>query len=166
MIFFRMVTPEQMTSRDDVFLHELEPFMKASIEFLVQICNSSEPFKVPTFDSFRVPLSNEDIDVLDMEKSVTISNTELKCQIHFDLCIFYLYSKKYTLARENVIQSRDCLAKLKEEYKSDGPFHFCSVKEEDLNGYLIACGVVKSDMDLYVQLNNSIRQNFSVNTYC
>lgn len=87
------------------------------------------------------------------DSMLPISATELRTQIHFDLCTFYLHSKKYDSAREQALLCRGSLQKLRLEYErnpstepiverssSVPAFRFCTVDEADLLGCLRACG--------------------------
>lgn len=159
-----------------MFLSSLEPFTQTSIDFLAQICNDDEPFIQLTYDSF-VPLSaNATPDgAQDFDKAVEISKVELRAQIAFDLCCFYLYDKKYELAREKVLECRDNLALLKMEYEEkratsdvesssqDAPFLFCTFSEDELQGNLMACGVDETaNIGLLHRMNDSMIQDYKV----
>lgn len=174
-----MATQEQANSfRDEMFLTSLEPFTQTSIDFLNQIYNEDEPFIQLTFDSFVALSANAPPDgAQDFDKAVVISKVELRAQIAFDLCRFYLYDKKYELAREKVLECRDNLALLKKEYEEkratgdaaespthDAPFLFCSFSEEELQGYLMACGVDETaNIGLLHRMNDSMIQDYKVN---
>lgn len=141
-------TPETPNGNsDDKFLAGLEPFTATSIEFLNGIIADSEPFRMLTYDSF-VPLEetsfakNEPFNGQKFDKFVIISKTELKTQIYFDLCTYYIFVKKYDLAKEMAQLCKTNLEKLKVECKGKmSENRFCTVTDDDLRGYLQACGI-------------------------
>lgn len=135
------------------------------------MCDDNEPFTHLTYDSFTA-LSSTATDTdrkQNFNSIVIISKTELIAQISFDLTCYYLYAKKYELAREKVIECRDKLALLKCEYDEknangenigDG-FLFCSFSEDELQGCLMACGVDENaDIGLLHRMNESIINNY------
>lgn len=154
---------------DDKFFAGIEPFTPTSIEFLNQIIADSEPFRMLTFDSF-VPLEESTANKPDahngqkFDNTVIISKTELKAQIYYDLCAYNIFIKKYQVGREMIILCRDNLKKLKEEYAGRmSELRFCTVTENDLNGYLAACGIFDQEpSSLFQRFNESIL-NKSVN---
>lgn len=170
-----MATQEQASSfRDEIFHSSLEPYTQSSIDFLKQICQDEEPFTHLTYDSFVALNSNTVPEQLtqNFSDSIVISKAELRAQVAFDLCRYYLYDKKYDLAREKALECRDNLAILKKEYdqKADTQktdkyeFLFCSFAEDELQGYLLACGVDETaNHGLLNRMNESIYQNYKVN---
>lgn len=176
----RLATQEQANSfRDEMFLSSLEPFTQTSIDFLTQICNDDEPFIQLTYESFVALSANASPDgAQDFDKAVVISKVELRAQIAFDLCCFYLYDKKYESAREKALECRDNLALLKAEYAEkrtadggaestapDVPFLFCSFTEDELQGNLMACGVDETaNIGLLHRMNDSMIQDYKVRT--
>lgn len=155
--------PNNCSNPDDKFFAGIEPFTPTSIEFLNQIIADPEPFRMLTFDSF-VPLEEKSASSTDgqngqrFEKSIIISKTELKAQIYYDLCAYNIFIKKYDVGKEMIILCRDNLKKLKQEY--DGrlsEIRFCTVSEEELNGYLSACGIFEQEsVSLFQRFNESI----------
>lgn len=161
-----------------MFLSSLEPFTQTSIDFLTQICNDDEPFIQLTYESFVALSANAPPDgAQDFDKAVVISKVERRAQIAFDLCRFYLYDRKYELAREKALECRDNLALLKKEYEEkratsgadstaqdDAPFLFCTFTEEELQGNLMACGVDETaNIGLLHRMNDSMNQDYKVN---
>lgn len=164
-----------------MFLSSLEPFTQTSIDFLTQIYTDTEPFIQLTYDSFIALGPNAPPDgTQDFDKAVVISKVELRAQIAFDLCRFYLYDKKYELAREKALECRDNLALLKKEYEEkragndaelmvldtsqESPFLFCTFTEEELQGNLMACGVDETaNIGLLHRMNDSMIQDYKVN---
>jgi integrator complex subunit 8 len=160
-------TPEQTNGysiQDDLFIASLEPCTPTSIEFLNQIISDPEPFKMLKFDSF-IPLDSKCENMSQkFENEATISKTELKTQIHFDLLQYYMFVKKYDLAKVNVVLCRDYLTKLKDEYagKSMPNFEFCNIDEDELRGYLLACGVFDETPNLMMKMHRSMQNNYKV----
>jgi integrator complex subunit 8 len=150
--------PNICSNPDDKFFAGIEPFTPTSIEFLNQIIADPEPFRMLTFDSF-VPLEESSPNnSQNFEKSIIISKTELKAQIYYDLCAYNIFIKKYDVGKEMIILCRDNLAKLKKEYAGRlSEIRFCTVTEEELNGYLMACGIFeKEPSTLFQRFNESI----------
>lgn len=159
-----------------MFLSSLEPFTQTSIDFLTQICNDDEPFIQLTYESFVALSANAPPDgAQDFDKAVVISKVELRAQIAFDLCRFYLYDKKYELARAKALECRDNLALLIKEYEDKrtandtesmepgAPFLFCTFTEEELQGNLMACGVDETaNIGLLHRMNDSMIQDYKV----
>lgn len=167
-----MTNQEQANSfRDEMFLSSLEPFTQTSIDFLNQICLDDEPFIHLIYGSFVALSPNSMSDRLeqDFENSIVISKAELRAQIAYDLCEFYLYDKKYDLAKQKAIECRDNLTALKREYaekdiecnKDDGRFLFCTFTDEELHGHLMACGISESESaGLLYRMNDSIMNKY------
>lgn len=151
------------SNADEKFFAGIEPFTPTSIEFLHQVMNDSEPFKMLTYDSF-IPLEERSAKVYrgqKFEKSVVISKTELKAQIYYDLCAYHVFIKKYDVAREMIKLCRDNLSKLKKEFAGRlNEIHFCTVTDEELEGYLLACGVCETTpVSLLERFNRSLLNN-------
>lgn len=155
--------PNNCSNPDEKFFAGIEPFTPTSIEFLNQIIADSEPFRMLTFDSF-VPLEVSSsgkplvYNGQKFDNSVIISKTELKAQIYYDLCAYNIFIKKYQGAREMIVLCRDNLKKLKQEYAGRmSELRFCTVKDEELNGYLAACGIFdQQPTSLLQRFNESI----------
>lgn len=155
-----------------MFLSSLEPFTQTSIDFLNQICQDDEPFIHLTYGSFVALSPNSTSDKLDQDfdNSMVISKAELRAQIAYDLCEFYLYDKKYELAKQKSIECRDNLATLKMEYaekkidlnNDGGQFLFCTFSEDELIGRLMACGIFGTEKDgLLYRMNDSIMRKYA-----
>lgn len=159
----RVATQEQANSfRDEMFVASLEPFTQTSLDFLQRLFdNDDDIFVSLTFDSFVALHSNSDSIRQNFDVALHISRTELKTQIHFDLCIFYLHVKKYDLARDNAIACRNNLADLKREYANGNKgteFVFCTLNEAELHGCLLACGVADEPAGLLHRMTVSCLQ--------
>lgn len=140
------------------FAPDINP--QASIEYLQELCKSNEAFHVFSYETF-IPLHpNDDMYVpQNFEAMLQISLAELRTQIYFDLVNFYLYTKQYLLAREAVSECRRYLNLMKNEYemigKSTKQFVFCHVNEDELEGYLLACGLSAQSQTLAERFNLS-----------
>lgn len=154
-------TPYSM--RDDSFINSLEPFTNISIDFLNQVLVDPEPFRILTYDSFVALDAHVDGVQQRFDTAVVISKIELKAQIHYDLCLLYLYVQKYELAKQNILLSKDNFEQLKQEYskKPSKTFLYCSVDEEQLHGYMLACGVTGEPSGLLQRLNESVVNHYS-----
>lgn len=175
LIHIRLLTNQEQANsfREEIFSSPLEPYTQTSLEFLNQICQDEEPFIHLTYGSFVALNPNSMSERLeqDFDNSIVISKAELRAQIAYDLCEFYLYSKKYELARQKAIECRDNLATLKMEYAEKdiacdndegGQFLFCTFGEEELRGRLMACGLFEdSNLGLLYQMNGSIMQKYA-----
>lgn len=160
-----MTGPDQPNNSnpDDKFFAGIEPFTPTSIEFLNQIIADPEPFRMLTFESF-VPLEestankNEAYNGQKFDRSNIISKTELKAQIYYDLCAYNIFIKKYEVGRQMIVLCRDNLKKLKLEYAGRlSEIRFCTVTDEELNGYLSACGIFEQEPpSLFQRFNESI----------
>lgn len=165
-----MATQEQANSfRDEMFISSLEPFTQTSIDFLKQMCESDEQFLHLTFDSFVELNQNLPPDRLAQHfvNAKKISKAELKAQICFDLCRFYLHQKKYELAKESVAECRENHLLTIEEYKTEGDatgiFLFSTFTEEELNGCLMACGMADDICTgLLLRMNESVMDQYNV----
>lgn len=154
--------PTMLPTRDDYFLSSLEAVTQLSVDFLYKVIRDNEPFRLLSYDCFvALDASNENINQK-FDLSVLISKTELKTQIYFDLCLFSLYNKNYEAARENVIACRDTLGALKHEYALKGKteFLYCTVDEDELEAYLMACGVIQDAEGLLNSMNVSILSQY------
>jgi integrator complex subunit 8 len=163
---YMMTTAEAQNNggnSDEKFFAGIEPFTPTSIEFLNQIINDPEPFKMLTYDSF-IPLEERTAKKYrgqKFEKVIIISKTELKAQIYYDLCAYNVFIKKYDVAKEMILLCRENLSKLKKEFSGRmNEIRFCTVTDDDLQGYLLACGICESmPVSLFKKLNQSLMNN-------
>lgn len=140
--------PNLIPTRDDYFISSMEALTQNSIDFLTQIMEDGEQFKLLTYECFVALDANSDNVLQRFEAAEPISKVEVQTQIYFDLCIYFLFIKSYVKARENVLKCRDSLRMLKHEYAlkgKSGEFLYCTVDEEELEDYLLACGVFEED---------------------
>ncbi|XP_054738863.1 integrator complex subunit 8 [Anastrepha obliqua] len=132
-----------------------------SVEYLQELCKSTEPFYVFTYDTFVTLHADTETMRQNFEQMQKISLPELRAQIYFDLVNFYLYTKQYRLAREAVNECRRNLKEMKVDYKSesakrtDSGYIFCHVNDDELEGYLLACGCSEQRTTLTERFNAS-----------
>lgn len=144
-----------------MFVESLKPFTQTSIDFLTQICDDDD-FIALTYDSFVALTSNSERTSQNFDQAIVITSSELRAQICFDLCTFYLHIKKYDLARINAIACRNNLAELKKQYKAIGKteFVFCTLNEDELYGCMLACGVGDQKLGLLHRMNESMLHRY------
>ena len=133
-----------------------------SVDYLKEICESTEPFYVFSYDTF-VPLhSNCDKMQQNFDAMKEISNAELRAQINFDLVGFYLFSKDYKAARLAANDCRTNHSEMKNNYqqKSISDYIYCHLDENELEGYLLACGLSETPVKLMEKLNISLLNNY------
>jgi integrator complex subunit 8 len=166
-----LIQPEVSNGNsDDKFITGLEPFTATSVEFLNSIIADPELFRMPVYDSF-IPLEessfskNEAFNGQKFDECVIITKTQLKTQIYFDLCSYYIFTKKYELAKEMALLCKSNLESLKNECNEKlSDLSFCTVTDDDLKGYLLACGVFEQQ-SLLQRFNESLlnkRKNIEV----
>uniref|UniRef100_A0A182QPP1 INTS8 TPR repeats domain-containing protein n=1 Tax=Anopheles farauti TaxID=69004 RepID=A0A182QPP1_9DIPT len=149
--------------RDESSIPALEPITHLSIDFLNQVLMEPQAFRVLTYESF-VPLdSNVEHTQQRFDAAIAIKPCELRAQIHYDLCQYYLYVQKYDLARQNVLLCKENYAQWqREEIGRTGlPPAYCTVNAETLQGYLLACGVTGEPDGLLQRLHESILNHYS-----
>uniref|UniRef100_A0A182YDD3 INTS8 TPR repeats domain-containing protein n=1 Tax=Anopheles stephensi TaxID=30069 RepID=A0A182YDD3_ANOST len=149
--------------RDESSIAALEPITQLSIDYLNQVLMEPQAFRVLTYESF-VPLdSNSDSTQQRFDSAIAIKPCELRAQIHFDLCQYYLFVQKYELARHNVLLCKENYAQWqREEIGRTGlPPAYCTVNAEVLQGYLLACGVTGEPDGLLQRLHESILNHYS-----
>uniref|UniRef100_A0A182MXX2 INTS8 TPR repeats domain-containing protein n=1 Tax=Anopheles dirus TaxID=7168 RepID=A0A182MXX2_9DIPT len=149
--------------RDESSIPALEPITQLSIDFLNQVLMEPQAFRVLTYESF-VPLDwNVEHTQQRFDAAIAIKPCELRAQIHYDLCQYYLYVQKYDLARQNVLLCKENYAQWqREEIGRTGlPPAYCTVDAETLQGYLLACGVTGEPDGLLQRLHESILNHYS-----
>lgn len=76
-----------------------------------------------------------------------------------------MYVKKYELAKQNILLCRDNFVLLQKEYEKKGKlqeFVLCTVTEDELRGYQLACGVFDENTNLLQKLNESMLNGYVV----
>lgn len=145
------MSQDQVNSfRDEMFLASLEPLVIESIRFLNEMLYYDEPFTQLTYDSFIAldPNVTSEKNEQNFDNATVISKAELRTQIAYDLCDFYLFDKKYELAKQMASECRNTYHTMRREYSGrptnqDGEheFLFCTFTEDELNGRVMACGL-------------------------
>lgn len=162
------------TFRDEMFLSALESYVESSLTFLNKITQSDEPFVQLTFDSFVAldPNTASETYEQDFGNATQISAAELRAQIAYELCEFYLFDKKYDLAKQKASECRENYHIMREEYGrkvgtgqpevNETFFLFCTFDEEELNGRLMACGLFdKTNTSLIYRMNDTALNNYN-----
>ncbi|XP_026281611.1 integrator complex subunit 8 [Frankliniella occidentalis] len=143
-------------SPEDV-LRLLEKQAPGSVDVLHRAVASQPPsISIPTFKTFK-PLTedNGDIDLLwDTCEQLTLD--EFRCQLHYDLGVYFMFKQEITIAREH-FTSCDLLLS-----QCTGMSIYRSVSRVKLDGYRIACGVYTppSQSALLCQFHASIKQHY------
>lgn len=132
----------QFTAIDDTCIASLDQVSHTSIDYLEKISKQTiTPFKCLGFESFS-PLSETSESVEQtFEGGFYISPHELNTQIHFDITMYYLFIRKYGVARKHVLICKENFQALLKEYKcpedAEPSFKYCTVTKKDLAGYII-----------------------------
>lgn len=135
--------------------------VKPSVDYLVQILQSTEPFFIFTFDTLMSPDQTSEMGSQNFDKMKRISSEEVKAQIHYDLTNYYLFSNQYQKAKESIIECEKNYLEMKKMYNSSD-FEYCHIEETELKGYKEACGIrsVQNPPRLIEQFNQSILKNY------
>lgn len=152
--------------RDEAFLASLEPHIETSLAFLNKILQSAEPFVQLTYDSFVALDSNMAAGEHEQNfnSATVISPAELRAQIAFELCDFYLYDKKYDLATAKAAECRESYQIMRAEYADNlqHNFLFCTFTEDELGGCLMACGLFDiANTNLLYRMNDAVANNYN-----
>lgn len=135
--------------------------VKPSVDYLVQILQSSEPFFIFTFDTLISPDQTSETGSQHFDKMKRISSEEVKAQIQYDLTNYYLFSNQYQKAKESIIECEKNYLEMKKTYSSS-EFLYCHIDEAALKGYKEACGIRSANTPprLIEQFNLSILKNY------
>lgn len=89
---------------------------------------------------------------------ISITAEEFKCQIHYDLAIFYLLREEYQNANHHISQANNLFQIL----GNSGNLVYCKVKKEWLEGCCLACHVSVESIkpSLTQQLLSSVKDQF------
>ncbi|XP_023245256.1 integrator complex subunit 8 isoform X2 [Copidosoma floridanum] len=123
---------------NDELIRKLDAQAANSIHFLnaVLLAKDLKP-KILKFDTFQI-LTEDSTEVKqDWNNVFTITEDELKCQIHYDLAVFHLLKEENKLAQTHISQAKELYAKL----DTSKPLLYCSIEKEYLEGYCLACEV-------------------------
>ncbi|XP_055692605.1 integrator complex subunit 8 [Lutzomyia longipalpis] len=148
---------DPISLRDEMFATAMDPIPQDSINYLLGICQNPEAIAVLTYDSLMPLNATAEYTNQNFRFIKFISKCEIKTQIHFDLCKFFLYINSNALARQHAIDCRDNLRTLRAEYGARGEtaadFLLCNVPEQELEGCLLACGVSDVKHGLLQRMN-------------
>lgn len=145
---------------------EISP--ESSIEYLTNLCNSkNESFYIFTYDTLKALDSNSDEVKQDFDGMLQISNNELKAQLYYDLSAYYLYAKKYQLAKQCIIECQKYMVEMKKEYEQhqqpnikDNSYNYCHINEDELKSYLLTLGVNEIPIKLIEKFQLSQLNNY------
>lgn len=158
--FFRFVPIE---AHNQCYGPEI-PF-KPSLNYLSNLCESSDSFYIFQYESFVTPHPGKDFSEQNFDSMIQISLAEIRSQINFDLINFYLFTKKYKLAQQTAIECRNNLKQTKLEYEMKNDlkeFLFCDVNGEKFRGFQLACGDSDRLLTLSEKFNNSRLSEYKV----
>lgn len=145
---------------DDV-IRKLESQVERSINVLNQVLAivDLKP-RVLSFDTFQMLTENSTEVKQNWEKMQSISAEEFKCQIHYDMAVFYLLKEDYQNAKRHINEARLFFYKL--DHKND--LLYCRVQREYLEGCCLACDVPVegSQPNLTQKLLASIKDQYTV----
>lgn len=153
--------PESMSLRDEMFISVMDPEPQASVEYLLSLCSPEQGLKkLPILTSTSIaPLTtNSEPSGKGFRFEKSISAMEMRAQIYFDLCQYFLYNNANDLAKKYVILCRENFHQLQAEYKHrDSPeYLICDIDEAELNGVLLACGASALPDSLMQRFNNFV----------
>lgn len=159
------VPPEfNFTLRDEMFIQVMDPEPQASVEYLISLCNASEQKRMPILTATSIaPLTtNSEPSGKGFRFEKSISAVEVRAQLYFDICQYFLYNNSNELAKKYVILCRENFHQLQAEYRQKGGglernnYLICDIDEAELNGVLLACGASSVPDSLMQRFNNFV----------
>lgn len=144
-----------LSPRDELFISILDPIPQASVDYLLNMCNTDESLPILTLSSILSMSTNTDHSGKNFEFRHSISAAEVKTQIYYDLCQLYMFINSNELAKKYAILCRENSNLLKKE-TAGVEFRLCDVNDEDLQGILLACGESDIQFGLLQRMNVSI----------
>lgn len=111
---------------------------------------------VPTFETFQ-PLTEDSSDVeTSWDRCVQITTDEFRCQLNFDLGVYFIFRQENSIAREHF----SACDELHSHCPQDSVY--CKVSRSKLDGYRIACGVFSppAQPSLLCQFHASTKQQY------
>lgn len=147
--------------RDEMFIQVMDPEPQASVEYLIGLCTAAEQKRIPILTATSIaPLTtNSEPSAKGFRFEKSVSAVEVRAQIYFDLCQYFLYNNSHDLAKKYVILCRENFHQLQAEYKqkgSDTNYLICDIDEAELNGVLLACGASALPDSLMQRFNNFV----------
>lgn len=152
------------TLRDEMFMQVMDPEPQASVDYLIAVCAAYEQKRMPILTATSiVPLTtNSEPSGKAFRFEKTVSAVEVRAQVYFDLCQYFLYNNANELAKKYVILCRQNYQQLQVEYKQqqrpgdDNTYLICDIDEAELNGVLLACGASALPDSLMQRFNNFV----------
>ncbi|XP_014469482.1 PREDICTED: integrator complex subunit 8 isoform X2 [Dinoponera quadriceps] len=145
---------------DDI-IRKLESHIPNSVNALNTILEASDiKPKVLSFDTFQM-LTEDSIEIKqNWENMYSVNIDEFKCQIHYDLAMYYLLREEYQDAKLHIRQAKERYSNL----DSTAKFMYCKVQKEFLEGACLACEVPIEDItsSLTQRLQSSIKDQYTV----
>lgn len=149
-----------LSLRDEMFISVMDPEPQASVDYLLSLCSSEQLKKLPILTSTSIaPLTtNSEPSGKGFRFEKSISAMEMRAQIYFDLCQYFLYNNSNDLAKKYVILCRENFHQLQAEYKhrDSSQYLICDIDEAELNGVLLACGASTLPDSLMQRFNNFV----------
>ncbi|XP_031784985.1 integrator complex subunit 8 isoform X1 [Nasonia vitripennis] len=145
---------------NDEIIRKLDSQATNSINFLNEVLELKDMKpKVLTFDTFQMLTENSTEIKQDWDNTYTITEDELKCQIHYDLAVFHILREEYQKAKYHISQAKDLYNKL----DTSESMLYCKIKKERLDGYCLACevSVEGKQPNLTQQLLTSIKDQYT-----
>ncbi|XP_012265327.2 integrator complex subunit 8 [Athalia rosae] len=144
---------------DDI-IRKLETYLPNTINALNEILelNDMKP-KVLSFETFVMLTEDSTECKQNWENMYSISADEFKCQIHYDLAVFYLLREDYQSAKRHVAGAQELFRK----FDTSRPLIYCTIKKEYLDGYCLACDIPVENIkpDLMQQMHASIKDQYT-----
>ncbi|XP_033225261.1 integrator complex subunit 8 [Belonocnema kinseyi] len=115
--------------------------------------------KVLTLDTFQMLTEDSTEIKQNWENMISITAEEFKCQLHYDLAIFYILREEYQNAKHHISQANEFFRKLETPDK----LLYCRVRKEYLEGCCLACQVPVEGLkpSLTLQLLASIKDQYT-----
>ncbi|EFN80014.1 integrator complex subunit 8 [Harpegnathos saltator] len=144
---------------DDI-IRKLEAHIPNSVSALNTILEASDikPM-VLSFDTFQM-LTEDSIEIKqNWENMYPVNIDEFKCQIHYDLAMYYLLREEYQDAKCHIRQAKERYSKLDSTVK----LTYCKVQKEFLEGACLACEVPIENItpSLTQRLQSSIKDQYT-----
>ncbi|KAL1461880.1 hypothetical protein WDU94_013747 [Cyamophila willieti] len=157
----RMNAIQGSLTENEELLSHLQSMSGRSEQFLKVLCTMNKAtgyITVPTCQCFTALIEqNVDSHRHDFTLGYKLNFYEFLCQILLDLTAFQVYREDYVEAKSSISHCKrlfDCL--------SEGPVSpYCSVTQEEIQGYCEACGVDVSEKNtLELMLLDSINNDY------
>ncbi|XP_014221962.1 integrator complex subunit 8 [Trichogramma pretiosum] len=127
-----------MLAQNEEIVKKLEAHVETSINTLnavLQLTNLSP--KVMSFDTFEMLTEHSSEIKQNWDNVITITEEEFKCQINYDLGVYWILKERYPEAQKHFLSAKnlyDNLDKSKE-------MCYCHIDKDTLEGFCIACDI-------------------------